>query len=339
MRQHGFSIILGALALILGLPSMAAAQDISKAELLEADLAEVVDLARQAFDAGDYDIAVERLQVAHRLQPTPRLFINIGRSLARAGDCRSALGYYYAYLRHPNAESELFEGVEATIDEVEADCDEDFDEASFSGRVLFESTPLLATVYLNDELVGTTPMELIALPIGTHQVRIESDGYEPFEDEISLRARRDHTVDATLQEESDEPVDPGPVDPIEPPPGDASSPPLNPIALGLVGGGAVLLGVGLYTDLVTIPRIDQERADAIETHGADSPQVAEFTQTRQSRSILALSTYIAGGMLLAGGAAWLIYDFVTHEDDAATSWRLAPEVQPNQAGLQLMRRF
>lgn len=49
---------------------------------------------QNAYNAGDYDKAIQEFEAAYRLEPEPTLLINIGRSHAKADRPREALAFY-----------------------------------------------------------------------------------------------------------------------------------------------------------------------------------------------------------------------------------------------------
>ncbi len=69
-------------------------------------------------------------------------------------------------------------------------------EAAF-GNIRFTSSPSGASVYLDGDFVGYTPTTFGARP-GTHNVRIEADGYEAFTSRVTVRAGSTENVNATL---------------------------------------------------------------------------------------------------------------------------------------------
>lgn len=69
-------------------------------------------------------------------------------------------------------------------------------EAAF-GTLRFSSNPSGATVYLDGEFVGYTPMSFGARP-GSHNVRIEADGYQAFSTRVNVRPGGTENVNANL---------------------------------------------------------------------------------------------------------------------------------------------
>lgn len=69
------------------------------------------------------------------------------------------------------------------------------------GTLRFTSSPSGASVYLDGQFVGYTPMSFGARA-GTHEVRFEADGYEPFTTRVNLRGGGTESVNAVLNQVS-----------------------------------------------------------------------------------------------------------------------------------------
>ncbi len=67
------------------------------------------------------------------------------------------------------------------------------------GTFRFSSTPSGASVFLDGQFVGYTPMSFGARP-GNHDIRIELEGYEPFTSRVNLRPGDTSNVTATLNQ-------------------------------------------------------------------------------------------------------------------------------------------
>ena len=61
-----------------------------------------------------------------------------------------------------------------------------------------ESRPAGARVFINREVVGVTPL-VLSVPLGTHQVRIESDGYRPWVTNVEVTTAEPARVAASLE--------------------------------------------------------------------------------------------------------------------------------------------
>ena len=65
------------------------------------------------------------------------------------------------------------------------------------GTLRVTSNPSGASVYVDNEFVGYTPVSYGTRP-GSHNVRIEADGYEPFTTRVNVRPGGTENVDASL---------------------------------------------------------------------------------------------------------------------------------------------
>jgi hypothetical protein len=68
----------------------------------------------------------------------------------------------------------------------------------FIGVLAIESQPAGATVFVNQQPVGETPVRLGALPVGSQTVRIEREGYERWTTVVLVSADKETRVSATL---------------------------------------------------------------------------------------------------------------------------------------------
>lgn len=323
-----------ALTLLFALP-VAADSPTNKETLLESDFATLIDLARQAYEAEDYEAAVEGLVMANRRDPNPRLLLNIARSHDRNGDCRTSLAYLEAFLRHPAAEESLVASTEESLQEGIDQCSAYSEE--MGGRLSLETEPLLASVSINGAHIGTTPTEIAGLAPGSHTLRFELEGYADHVEEIEVVAHQDQTVGVVLQEPDD--TEDQILDPAPQPSAQDSDPELNYIALGLIGGGAALAITGAVFDLVLIPQTDEQRSALDQQTQAE--EFAELSQKRKTQANIALAGYIGGGLLIVGGASWLIYEMMTAEEDSNTDpgWSIAPDLHSHGFGFTLLGRF
>lgn len=62
------------------------------------------------------------------------------------------------------------------------------------------STPDKAKVFLDGSFKGDSPQSIQNILAGKHKVRVEMDGYEPFEQEVEVSGHDEYHVNATLQE-------------------------------------------------------------------------------------------------------------------------------------------
>ncbi len=74
---------------------------------------------------------------------------------------------------------------------------------SIPGQVFVISQPREATVYLNDEFIGVTPLNYIVEP-GTYVLTISKDGYEIWDQAIIVETEKDTVIDVELVPLDDE---------------------------------------------------------------------------------------------------------------------------------------
>jgi hypothetical protein len=73
------------------------------------------------------------------------------------------------------------------------------EEKSGPGGLNVQSRPPGARVYINDRLVGSTPVTIPDLPAGAASVRIELDGYEAWITTVRVNAGDETRVAASLE--------------------------------------------------------------------------------------------------------------------------------------------
>lgn len=66
------------------------------------------------------------------------------------------------------------------------------------GTLKISSRPQLATIYLDDVEVGQTPKVFREIPIGDHIVRLEKDGFDVFEERITIERRQIRNINHEL---------------------------------------------------------------------------------------------------------------------------------------------
>lgn len=301
---------------------------------------ELIGDAKTAYDAEDYQKAIDLLLYAHRVQPNARLLINVAKSYERMDECAPALVYYRAYLREDDTEDNLIEVAENAV--ADADMCPAFD-PSMAGRLIIKSNPLDAKISVDGQEVGTTPFEIPGLEAGDHEVVLTLDGYEPFETTVTMRSDSDETVSTTLVEEKPEPVVTAPEPTPDPDPVVKEKPGLDPmvyVAGGVTAVGVGLLVMGLVMDLSAIPATDDERDQA-----ATQAEYDRLTDQRNNQANLALIGYVGGSLLAIGGGAWLAYMLFLDEPADGASVELGegvdlrPVVRHDGGGVILEGRF
>ena len=124
-RMPLFLALLTALFTLCALPTTAVAQE-STTQQVEQLAAEGVE----AFQAGDYETAIDRFGDAYDLQAVPNLLFNIGRAYEGLEDWENAKKYFDRFVRSPDVDSDSRETALDRIQslrEIQAAEDDDYD--------------------------------------------------------------------------------------------------------------------------------------------------------------------------------------------------------------------
>ena len=69
----------------------------------------------------------------------------------------------------------------------------------FVGSLAVDSRPTGAKVFMDGNLVGTTPVALPAVPVGLHAIRLEHEGYQHWSSSVRVVASEQNRVTASLE--------------------------------------------------------------------------------------------------------------------------------------------
>ena len=69
----------------------------------------------------------------------------------------------------------------------------------YQGSLRINSQPASATVFVNNKVVGQTPLVLSSLPVGSRAVRLELSGYAPWSRSVQVVANQSANVTARLE--------------------------------------------------------------------------------------------------------------------------------------------
>jgi hypothetical protein len=157
------------------------------------------DAARVLFSGRDYAGAEVKFASAYERSRDARLLYNMAA-------CEKSLKHYARaidLLRRYEADGK---GVLSAADVDEADrLTETF--RSFVGGVRVSSSEAGATVTVDDEEVGTTPLpKNLALDLGDHRLRVSKRGFVPFETRVTIQGPSLLAVEAALSREVHEGV-------------------------------------------------------------------------------------------------------------------------------------
>jgi hypothetical protein len=70
--------------------------------------------------------------------------------------------------------------------------------STLRGTLIVTSSPRGASVFINNDFAGRTPLTLQAIPAGSRAVRVRLDGYSTWSRGVSIVANRSTTVAAEL---------------------------------------------------------------------------------------------------------------------------------------------
>lgn len=73
--------------------------------------------------------------------------------------------------------------------------------AADAGALFIDSRPRGARVIVDGQVIGTTPMQMLALPAGTHDVRLELDGYRTWTSTVQVRGGETSRVTGSLDQQ------------------------------------------------------------------------------------------------------------------------------------------
>jgi hypothetical protein len=279
------SIALGASLLVTFVAmGSSSAQDLSDRELRAFE--EHVRRGGNYLQEERYAEAVEELERARAIVDHPRVAVTIARAHEQWGQCVEAR----KRARELSLRSDLDEGAQRVVVDIMSatrSCAQD-------GRLMVGCRPEQAIVEISGRpaMGGQCPADL-ELPAGRHTVVVTAAGYVREEVSVELEALETKEISLVLGRASE------PVAAAEGSAGAGSS--MRPTAYGALGAGAVLLTVGVVSDLGAHRRLeamlgteDPDRLNALE---------AEASRAR-SRT---LGLYGGGaGLVAVGGVLWYL---------------------------------
>ena len=72
--------------------------------------------------------------------------------------------------------------------------------AATTGGLFAITRPIGAQVFLDDRLIGTTPVFLSDVPRGQHAIRLELPGFKPYSSSIDIKPNERFRVAAQLEQ-------------------------------------------------------------------------------------------------------------------------------------------
>jgi hypothetical protein len=164
------------------------------ASVTEADRSAALALVREGnrlLDRGDPTAALERFEQARSRVGGDKLRFNIGQALAAIpGRERAAFQEFSLFVTLvPNALPTLIQAAQKELDRLRMHL----------GFLRVDATPVGAALYVDNESVGTTPLETsVVVAPGQHALVVSAAGYKSFRTSINAVAGQEHTETVVL---------------------------------------------------------------------------------------------------------------------------------------------
>ena len=277
MRSRTRLVVTCGAALLAGVVALGAPVTTAWAQQPDAKTQEEAVAAYNAgnekFKANKFDEALPLLQKADQLVPGSMPKYKIAVSLDKLGRKGEAVKAYQAFLdSKPPAKmadkvKESEERIQALNKEIAA---------APSGVTLQVTPPDAPGLKVMVDGAPAAGMDL-QLPAGMHTVSVTADGYQPFEQTVTVKAGEKMPLAVTLQPAVGampvpEPVSPVPVEPEPEPESEGNSDIPAYVTLGIAGAGAILgtvFGVkalqskGDFNDMPTVDAADDAERSAL----------------------------------------------------------------------------
>jgi len=188
-----------------------------------------------------------------------------------------------------------------------------------------------ATVALDDEPVGTTPLPAaLQLNPGVHHVSLRKPGYTDVERTVEVVGSENRTIDVLMTSHQSAARD-GANESHTTRRKEAGGSALKTVGLVMAGSGIASLAVGTVFGLSAKNKND-DAAKLCTGSVCSSQRALDLTDDARSAATVSTVTLIAGGALLVGGAALFL---LAPSRESKSSVRVAPQVGPGLAGLTL----
>lgn len=266
-----------------------------------------------AFGRGQADAALAEYEAAKKLAPKANApYRYAAEALVALGRHAEAVENLEAYLRKNASVSDAQE-VREKIARIKADF--------YPARLAIHADAPDAIVLVDDELKGAP--RTIELRPGRHHIEVRAPGRASATQDVMLVGDRDATLVLTLS-----PEDTPPATHVIVPETSVQTFPTPWRTLGWVGVGlgAAAVVTGAVLDLAVLgPKVDDY--DAASAKGdVGARDLRDSASTLQTTVLV---TYVAGGVLAAGGAALLLFA----PKESLRGAKIVPAVGPGHAGV------
>jgi tetratricopeptide (TPR) repeat protein len=327
MNNNGIAATLSLAVLLLTAPALGEGdQDTAKYHF---------DQGVKLFNKSDFSGALAEFMKAHAEKPHYSVLYNIAKCEMQLEDYLSALENFEKYLDEAGGtlDTKRLEEVNGYISELE-------DSLS---KLKVEVQQVGAVILIDGKEMGTTPLAgLIFLNAGTHNLRIEKEGYQDYTEEFILSRSESATFKIKLEQAEGSPVLDDPVvdqpvvdQPAVDVPAKADKKTLGvlPFAITMSVGGALLAGsLGTFIGLLSA------RSDYGWCY-ADDPSCYQPTERDIEKLALATDILWIAGAAVTTAALVLIAFTKFPKKEKKPDVALGPLLGPDNAGLILQGRF
>jgi len=251
----------------------------------ESDLAETHFKGATAYyNQGKYEKALEEFIEAYRLMPLAEITFNIAQCHEKLGELKKAIETYNKYIEEkPDAKD-----LQAVKDKV-ANLEERLEKTGINVDLSEEG----AVIFVDDMEVATSPIEgLISVEPGSHELRVEKEGFKTYTMKFSVSAGLSHSAAIELvpvEEKKDYGKGKGgEIEPIEDEPAGKGS--MAGYIAGYAVSGAVLIGGGVMGVLALV------EVNKANDHADDDHFAYNDHKDRSKKFALATDIMISAGL-------------------------------------------
>lgn len=249
---------------------------------------------QRAYDNGEYDQALRLWTQAYALEPREGMKWNLAQVYERLGRLEEAVSALQDFVATAPAQSPYLDRARRRLASLER---------RVAATALQIETDVVGEVYVDGSLAGTLPLaEALAVSPGSHRVRIEAPGFEPFTTTFTVVVGETSTMTPELIAERE-----------------ASF----PTGWVVAGSGVAVAAVGLTLALVAN---GQQSSLEERCPGHVCPPEVDFDQVQadaDSGRTLALAGDIVMGVGAAAAITGLVLVLLPNDDegsDDATAW-------------------
>lgn len=300
-----------------------------------------VDVAKKAFVARKFNVALQEFQAAQRLKPAPFLWFNIGKCYEKINEFPSALRAFRAYLHEAPSPSDKKE-VKAAITRMEAKL-----RSKGVQQLIVFSNPPGATASISGKGALPVPATWELRP-GTYTVTVSLPGYQTTQKPVTVTMKGSAQVEVALEPGGGPLGLPPPMTPVTPskPPDEPPAPLVDSQPPPVKDGNQGTVTVAVRPNTPTAPNTPSTPPPRT---GADTPVLqpsrppgdleAIFNQPRQPLATTPAPTpsggrtwtWVAGGVSVAGAGAGVFFGLSANSArDALVGPGLRTEADNNQ---------